>query len=396
MSEFRLKLWSFVRQPSLEIRVRFSPTVFTNKQSPIMALSGWILVSLFRGTLILTTNISTTVIFWRRRSTLKRATYLLINLALADMLVGLGEISLCVVSIVFKGVLWKEHGAVSFFSAFMSFACTSSICSLAVIAVERAYAITKPMRHRTVSTAYYWRGILFVWIISALISSLIGVRSLAIAERYKMALRCVTASILLLLLVVICVSYCSILWATSKRSPALGQRDLQNRKLANTLFIVTFFSLATVIPGVTATLLPKTTVSFHVFYLLVFIEFSNSLINPFVYALRMPEFRGELKRLCAGLIVNCARTREEVIPMADMGARGVALKSVETLSTRASAIHTGICTGAALNQTVQLIWCLSLLSKKQCWTRSKEKPENTLGNFWLFSDEKEGKYNRSF
>ena len=314
-----------------------------------MALSGWILVSLFRGTLILTTNILTTVIFWRRRSTLKRATYLLTNLALADMLVGLGEISLCVVHIVFKGVLSNELGAVSFLSAFMSFACTSSICSLAVIAVERAYAIIKPMRHRTVSTAYYWRGILFVWIISALISSLIGVRSLAIAERCKMALRCVTASILLLLLLVVCVSYCSILWATSKRSPALGQRDLQNRKLANTLFIVTFFSLATVIPGVTATLLPKTTVSFHVFYLLVFIEFSNSLINPFVYALRMPEFRGELKRLCAGLTVNCPRSRQVVAPMADMGSRGVALKSVETLSTRASAIDTGTCTGAAKN-----------------------------------------------
>ena len=319
-----------------------------------MVNSWWFLVCLFQGALILITNILTTAIFWRRRSAIKRAAYLLINLALADTLVGLAVISIGIGGIVRGSGFVRDKRETDTFTVMIFFANTSSICSLAAIAVERAFAITKPMRHRTAPTAYYWRGLSLIWITTSLTSTLICVRNLAIPERHVLAIRYVTASIFVVLLLVICLSYCSILWATSRRSPALGQRDLQNRKLAKTLCIVTFFSLATVIPGVTATLLPRVSLSFGASsYVLVIVTFSNSLINPFVYALRMPEFRREFKRLCAGLTVNWPRSREEVIPMADVGARAVTLRSMETLVTSASALHTGICTGAAENKTLE-------------------------------------------
>ena len=313
----------------------------------------WNLVFLLEGTSISIANIITIVIFWRRRSALKRAAYLLINLALADIIVGLAVISFGAIGVVVKTFYAYGIGA-DLFVIFIFLGFTSSICSLAVIAVERAFAITKPMRHRTAPTAYYWRGLSLIWITAALTSTFIGIRAF-LPNRDLMALQYVVAAILLVLLLVICLSYCSILWATSERSPALGQRDLQNRKLAKTLFVVTFFSLATGLPGVTVTLTPKEGLgaipNTDGFFALLFFEFSNSLINPFMYALKMPEFRRELKRLCAGLTVNWPRSREEVIPMAEVGARAATLRSVETLVTSASALHTGICTGTAENKT---------------------------------------------
>ena len=283
----------------------------------------WYLVILLEGSTICIANIITTVIFWRRRSALKRAAYLLINLAPADILVGLVVISIGATGLVVKTFFMDELEA-DIFIVFFFLGSTASICSLAVIAVERAFAITKPMRHRTAPTAYYWRGLSLIWITAALTSTFMDIRGFLSHD--LIVLQYAAGSIWLVLLLVICLSYCSILWATLKRSPALGQRDLQNGKLAKTLFIVTFFSLATVIPGVTATIIPKgrikESIHFDGFFALLFFEFSNSLINPFLYALRMPEFRREFKRLCAGLTVNWPLSREEVIPMADVGARG--------------------------------------------------------------------------
>ena len=321
-----------------------------------MAYSWWYLLFILEGTSISITNVITTVIFWRRCSALKRAAYLLINLALADILVRLAAISFGAIGL--RGVkglfIYSLEGGICIIFIVLGF--TSSICSLAVIAVERAFAIIKPMRHRTAPTAYYWRGLSLIWITAALTSTFIGLR-VFLPHYYLIVLQYVVVFIWLVLLLVICLSYCSILWATSRRSPAaLGQRDLQNRKLAKTLFIVTFFSLATGIAGVIGTLMSKEKVKgvieINVLFTSVFIEFSNSLINPFVYALRMPEFRREFKRLFAGLTVNWPRSREEVIPMADVGARAATLRSVETLVTSASALHTGICTGARENKTL--------------------------------------------
>ena len=319
-----------------------------------MAYSWWYLLFILEGTSISIANIITTVIFWRRRSALKRATYLLINLALADILVGLAVISFGAIGL--RGVkglfIHSLEGGICVIFIVLGF--TSSICSLAVIAVERAFAITKPMRHRTAPTAYYWRGLSLIWITAVLTSTFITIRAF-LTQIDLMALQYVIAAILLVLLLVICLSYCSMLWATSRRSAALGQRDLQNRKLAKTLFIVTFFSLATGIAGVIGTLSKekvKGAIEINGLFTSLFVEFSNSLINPFVYALRMPEFRQEFKRLCAGLTVNWPRSREEVIPMADVGARAVTLRSVETLVTSASPLHTGICIGPGENKTL--------------------------------------------
>ena len=312
----------------------------------------WYLLFLLEGTSISIANIITTVIFWRRRSALKRAAYLLINLALADILVGLSVISFGAIGVIARRFsIYGTEAKVVIALLFLGF--TASICSLAVIAVERAFAINKPMRHRTAPTAYYWRGLSLVWITAALTTAIMSIWSV-FPQRDLVELQYVVAAVYLVLLFFVCLSYCSILWATSRRSPALGQRDLQNRKLAKTLSIVTFFSLATVIPGVIGTLTPKEgmgSINTDGFFTLVFLQFSNSLINPFVYALRMPEFRREFKGLCAGLTVNWPWSREEVIPMADVGARAVNLWSVETLLTSVAALHSGICIGAAENKT---------------------------------------------
>ena len=123
------------------------------------------------------------------------------------------------------------------------------------------------------------------------------------------------------------------------------QRHQPNRKLAKTLFIVIFFSLAAYVPGQVAIMIRKPSdLSTGIYHAVWSLEFANSLVNPFVYALRMPEFRREVK------VLLCKRgdQREEVIPAGD--ARGVTLISIENLLQSAASIHLQI-TGAQAKES---------------------------------------------
>lgn len=52
----------------------------------------WMIVFICEAVLILTENVMTILIFWGMRKRLKRTSYLLINLAVADFFVGIGLI----------------------------------------------------------------------------------------------------------------------------------------------------------------------------------------------------------------------------------------------------------------------------------------------------------------
>ena len=291
---------------------------FNHTTLPLPPFS-WCVSLLFEGGLIILGNALTMAVFWRRRFTLKRTTYLLINLAFADLLVGVSVIATGAIGI-FMTTYTQSVLPYLVVNSANIFTTGSSIFSLTIVAVERAHAIVKPLKHRTTKTRYYFNAIRLVWVMATLVCIL----GMLYTFLYLRTLRFVLIFTSFACLLIICLSYTTIWWFTSKRSRQFLQRHQQNKKLAQTLFIVTFFSLVAWFPGQVLVMSQTTNdLNTGIINAVWSLEFANSLVNPFVYALRMPEFRREVK------VLLCKRKgdqREEVIPAGD--ARSVTLITI--------------------------------------------------------------------
>ena len=109
-------------------------------------------------------------VFWKQRSTLKRTCYLLINLAVADLLVGIGEIVHFLNNIFFyvknsKSAIWENIVLLP-----DAFSGSASLLFLTVISVERLYAIARPFHHRATNTRVYFYLITVTWTLATAIT----------------------------------------------------------------------------------------------------------------------------------------------------------------------------------------------------------------------------------
>ena len=259
--------------------------------------------------IIVVGNIFTIYVFWRHRTRLKRTSFLLINLAVADLLVGLiGAIAIATSKIPLqskKQELVRSATYKSTFSAFQTISAFASVFFLALISLERAYALIWPLRHRASSTKSYICSAIFVWVaaisIASALSSLYVYRPLGYLH-WTVAY----CSIILLCLLIICASYLTIRKRLHRRVPVLDmvhnrQSGVeQNTKLSKTLFIVIAASLICWIPAIVvycthflcSKCLPNSLV-----YMTTTFRLANSLINPIIYSLKMPVFRKTLTRM---------------------------------------------------------------------------------------------------
>ena len=278
----------------------------------------WSSAFLMQGVLILIGNALTIAVFRKRRAALKKPSLLLINMSFADLLVGVGEIVISAYAVLRPDL---EYHLVFTVGSLMSFAMTASIATLAVIAVERSFAVKKPLQHRAAPTAYYHRAIGLVWALATIVVILFGLYFIQVSPYTRFVAVVIYSACLL----TIALSYFTI-WRSlsNKETGHLNvHRQERNAKLAKTLSIVTLISMCCWLPIQVWILLPSSETftnanPFHLSFLLL--EFMNSLLNPLVYALRMPDFRQELKRLFVG---KCCRDRQEVMPMTTITGRTV-------------------------------------------------------------------------
>lgn len=116
----------------------------------------WVII--LESSLVCIGNVVTVLVFWKQRVVLKRACYLLLNLAFADSLVGATELMHTAKIIHEKVFSWSPFGI-------LGALCSSvSLLSLVLIALERAYAVLWPFRHRVASARIYIISIVLVWI----------------------------------------------------------------------------------------------------------------------------------------------------------------------------------------------------------------------------------------
>ncbi|XP_068707004.1 histamine H2 receptor-like [Montipora foliosa] len=253
---------------------------------------------------IVTLNLCTIIVFTRNRNLRKRSTYLMINLAVTDMLVGGIAAYILFYGPAVDCNVWREHlndrlpfdieTRLLIFFPFMS------LLNIALIALERAYATFRPFKHRVLKKRVYGLLIVFVWVITAL----------SIFLNLKYPVEGVTDLYLKIAfgsfpLLIICVSYSSIvIKVRCGAHPQHHGAASRERKLTMTLLIVTVASLLVFLPAFFFSILlysGKFKIAFPVggllYYAIFILLCANSLVNPILYAIRMPEYRSTLSAL---------------------------------------------------------------------------------------------------
>ena len=253
---------------------------------------------------IVTVNLLSIILFIKNRNLRTRSMYLVISLTVADMLVGvqsgydqffrLPECRLI------KLNLPREVGLLlSSFDCFFPFA---SLTNIAVISLERFHATFRPFRHRLIKRWVYVVAIAVVWVFPLIVSVIWGVENLYFYGYHVYIIE----SYCLLCLIVTFVSYTSILFKF--RFGAHPQRHcaaaLRQRKLTVTLFITTLVSLLLWLPyGIYLFVAWLSGICNYRIaypkgvtwgYLMRFLFYANSLGNPILYAIRMPDFKKAL------------------------------------------------------------------------------------------------------
>ena len=248
--------------------------------------------------LIILGNFFTIWVFHRQRSR-KRSYFLLISLAVADLMVGLFAIPLFIKgSSTEHSYLWRLVS-----KSFDAFTGLTSIYTLAVISLERLFAILCPLRHRTLTSRSYIYAIAIPWIAAAVFIAVIILKPNGRVKHpsYKFF----PFLFLITPLLTMCVAYFSI-WIKQKSTKGIrNHRAARESKLTKTLFLVTGASLLTWTPFQIMNnlfLFQGLQISLTVSNLSKILQFSNSLVNVVIYPLRIPEFKTTLKNIihCCG------------------------------------------------------------------------------------------------
>ena len=256
-------------------------------------------------------NAFTIFVFWQKRISLQRTYYLLLNLTVVDLLVGVVElISLATGSVPF---LFPEpdYNMKTYHYSFLIASLTilfswCSVFSLAVISVERVYAVLYPLRHRTLNTRVYVGGIVLVWV-AGIFAAVLFMLPLAFPKVVDVRLSTILINLTLLLsLFVICTSYLLMRSGLSRSVPIFDSQIrrimARNIKLSKTLLIIISLSLICWLPAVllysVIYVYPNCILEVVIVMLTATVlHLANSVINPIVYTYRMPMFKEALRTL---------------------------------------------------------------------------------------------------
>ena len=324
----------------------------------------FVVVFVVEAALIILGNAFTIFVFSTptRTSHIRRTCYLLINLAIADLLVGITEPiilgmekyhQMTATTSNPRGINEtnplrgkRENGLPG---AMQLFASSASVFFLALISLERAFAVLKPLRHRVVSTRVYIYSIVVVWAVGIFIFGVMAL-SFYYLKLARETVHVVVHFCLFISFVMICASYLKIRTRLSSTAPEVAvvnrrQTAEYNVRLSRTLFVVIALSLLFWLPAFAVYIgrdICKRCFHPYVVWTVNVFHLANSLVNPFVYSFRMPAFKEALEKL--------SRRQRHVIGTRNIEATSLALSPSSTSRMN----HTGFsaaatCGGSQLN-----------------------------------------------
>ena len=284
---------------------------------------GWFVVLAIVGVATTTINVLTVIVYLLGQSLRKRTMYLVISLAVADMCVGGISLTIDVSNSGFYCGLWKIGPPPKgiwpgILIAVLFVFNMASVINLAAISLERTHAMFRPFQHRLLNKWIFGAAVAAVWITAVFSASYMYLDfffTLSGPGEFYSYL-----SILSLCFFIIAVSYVSIvakmLCGTQPQHHGAVTRE---RKLTKTLFIATVVSLMLMLPYIICFFLIFSKRPFYAFssrtlhlrFFLVSLAYINSMVNPILYALRIPEFKRALVSFLG------PRSRAEVAPQSD-------------------------------------------------------------------------------
>ena len=276
--------------------------------SPFLSSSeciAWLTVFGIEMAAIVALNVLTIIVYLKERRLKKRSMYLVINQAMADMFFGASVIFQCwdlgsdcdFWTIHFSGVLFSS--VVFFLWLFPS----ASLINLAAISLERTHATFRPFKHRLVKKKIFGAVIAVVWITAGLlaITKVLYVPTLTFQGNANFFISYFSFCFFCLLVTVVSYSSIVIKIVFLSQSHHHGATS-RERKLTRTLLLVTVVSLLLTLPFIIFTI--RSNVSFffrfslrtyfRLYCSLISLFYTSSLVNPILYAFRIPEFRRAL------------------------------------------------------------------------------------------------------
>ena len=286
----------------------------------------WLVVFIIECLAIVIFNIITIVVFVKEKRQLqRRSTYLIVHLAIVDLLVGVVSGPLQIELVIGRFCsLWKYRRKtiwshrLSF--AFLHLFSFTSLTNLMAISLERLHATFCPFRHRFVSKWAYRAIIIFIWLIAIVRETaqifLLEIVDVMVIDIYLYILFYAVS------LIVVCVSYILIvIKVRCSRHPQFHSRSKRERKLTGTALIVSLVSLLCFLPAMIylACLHLSFTcfMNVHIYMAVSVLCLGNSLVNPIIYSLRMPGFREGLLQLVYR-VPNLSRIAPTNLPLRNL------------------------------------------------------------------------------
>ncbi|XP_068707920.1 neuropeptide FF receptor 2-like [Montipora foliosa] len=280
----------------------------TGTDDPLTRLNTmWLAVYIPEFLIIFLINGFTIITFARNHHLRKCTTYLIINLAVADFLVGAVSGPMHIYhTLTFEGesgFSWKKFTVVYFENIFTN----CSLLNLALLSLERLHATLFPFRHSRIMNWIYLKTVVCLWLLALILASAEGALFLTDAEANNI----VWASLGIIVVSTVIISYIIIIFNVKRNAPPqLSGAGASDRKLTATLFVVTALSTLSILPwffyavlGVTeSNTLSKKAIS-NIRQSVEVLFYANSFVNPIVYTLRMQEFRN-------AALIRCHKSTE--------------------------------------------------------------------------------------
>ena len=256
--------------------------------------TAWFPVLITEFAVIVIINAITITAFARIRHLRKRSTYLIINLTVADLLVGAITGPLHTYHKRKDNPSWRGFIILAFE---VTFAIASQM-NLCLISLDRLHATLFPFRHCLVTKCFYFKIVICSWLITVLLAFVMASVDLVVISY-------LWASFSIVTLLVLVVSYAIVILNVQKSPHSKNHGFLHTeKKLSVTLFIVTGVSILTILPWAIYVSVPEDITgnwqnasSIEINEVLAVMYLTSSIVNPLVYVIRMQEFRKAIVNL---------------------------------------------------------------------------------------------------
>ena len=282
----------------------------------------WIAVWLTQFIMMFIINAFTLVVFARSRHLRRRNTYLIMNLTVADLLIAAVSGPEIILLLKENKRPKKGFGVLHVYLIISDMCWIASLGNLVLISLERLHATLYPFRHYClVGKRIYYKSIIFSWFGALTLACGLQISRMIdvpLADRYPWVIYiCLTLAVLITSYVIIMSKF-----IRKAHVQQLGSVMSAERKLSVTLFIVSAASILTLLPWVIIICIAISSdrylwIKFTPMKIASTFYHLNSILNPVIYAIRLPGFRRPLKEVfCKN--TSCPVRRDQPIELQAM------------------------------------------------------------------------------